>query len=125
MRCMIIVKATKESEAGLMPSAELLRDMNKFNQELMDAGVLISGDGLRASSKGARITFSGKDRSVTMGPFSATEELVAGFWIWNVKSLDDAIAWVKRCPNPMPGRSVIEIRQLFESEDFSPDECAK
>ena len=118
MRFMIIVKATKELEAGLMPSAELLHDMNTFNQELMDAGVLVSGEGLQASSKGARVTFSGKDRSVTMGPFSATQELVAGYWIWNVKSLDEAIAWVKRCPNPMPAKSDIEIRQLFESEDF-------
>ena len=124
MRFMIIVKATKESEAGLMPSAELLHDMNTFNQELMDAGVFVSAEGLQASSKGARVTFSGNDRNVTMGPFSATQELVAGYWIWNVKSLDEAIAWVKRCPNPMPGKSDIEIRQLFESEDFGQDELA-
>ena len=112
MRFMIIVKATKDSEAGLMPSAELLRDMGKFNQDLVDAGIFVAGDGLQASSKGARVAFSGQDRAVTM-------DLVAGYWIWNVKSIDEAIEWVERCPNPMPGPSDIEIRQVFEAEDFT------
>ena len=119
MRFMIIVKATKDSEAGLMPSAELLRDMGKFNQDLIDAGIFVAGDGLQASSKGARVAFSGQDRTVTMGPFLDTKDLVAGYWIWNVNSIDEAIEWVKRCPNPMPGPSVIEIRQVFEAEDFT------
>jgi hypothetical protein len=119
MRFMVIVKATKESEAGTMPSAQLLQDMGKFNQELTDAGVLLAADGLQASSKGARVAFSGKDRTVTKGPFKETEQLIAGYWIWKMETLDEAIAWVKRCPNPMPGPSVIEIRQLFEMEDFS------
>jgi len=112
VRFMIIVKATKDSEAGLMPSAELLRDMGKFNQDLVDAGIFVAGDGLQASSKGARVAFSGQDRAVTM-------DLVAGYWIWNVKSIDEAIEWVERCPNPMPGPSDIEIRQVFEAEDFT------
>jgi hypothetical protein len=119
MRFMVIVKATKESESGVMPSAELMQDMGKFNQDLIDAGVLLAADGLQASSKGARVTFSGQDRTVTMGPFSNIPDLVAGYWIWQVESLDEAIAWVKRCPNPMPGTSDIEIRQLFEMEDFA------
>ena len=119
MRFMIIVKATKDSEAGLMPSAELLRDMGKFNQDLVDAGIFVAGDGLQASSKGARVAFSGQDRTVTMGPFPDTKDLVAGYWIWKVKSIDEAIDWVKRCPNPMPGPSDIEIRQVFEAEDFT------
>ena len=119
MRFMIIVKATKESEAGIMPTAQLLQEMGKFNQDLIDAGIFVAGDGLQSSSKGARVAFSGQDRTVTMGPFLETEQLVAGYWIWNVKSLDEAIEWVKRCPNPMPGPSVIEIRQLFEAEDFA------
>jgi hypothetical protein len=119
MRFMVIVKATRDSESGVMPSAELTQDMGKFNQDLIDAGVLLAADGLQASSKGARVTFSGKDRTVTMGPFSNTQDLVAGYWIWQVDSLDEAIAWVKRCPNPMPGTSDIEIRQLFEMEDFA------
>jgi hypothetical protein len=121
MRLMVIVKATKESEAGVMPSAQLQADMGRFNQELMDAGVFVDAAGLQASSKGARVTFSGKDRTVTMGPFSNIQDLVAGYWIWKVSSLDEAIAWVKRCPNPMPGTSDIEIRQLFEMEDFVQD----
>jgi hypothetical protein len=111
VRFMIIVKATKDSEAGLMPSAELLRDMGKFNQDLVDAGIFVAGD--------ARVAFSGQDRAVTMGPFPDTKDLVAGYWIWNVKSIDEAIEWVKRCPNPMPGPSDIEIRQVFEAEDFT------
>lgn len=119
MRFMIIVKATKDSEAGVMPSPQLLADMGKFNQELMDAGVFVDAAGLQASSKGARVTFSGKDRRVTMGPFSNIQDLVAGYWIWRVKSLDEAIEWVKRCPNPMLEASDIEIRQLFETEDLA------
>jgi hypothetical protein len=121
MRFMIIVKATKESEAGVMPSAQLLQEMNQFNQELIEAGVLVAADGLQASSKGARVRFSGKDRIVTKGPFSDINELMAGYWIWKTKSLDEAIEWVKRCPNPMPGPSDIEIRQIFEMEDFTPN----
>ena len=119
MRVMVMVKATKQSEAGVMPSPQLLADMGKFNQELIEAGVLVDAGGLRGSSKGARVTFSGKDRTVTMGPFQNTGELVAGYWIWKVNSLNEAIEWVKRCPNPMPERSDIEIRQLFEMEDFA------
>jgi hypothetical protein len=119
MRFMIIVKATKDSEAGVMPNAQLLADMGKFNQALMDAGVFVDAAGLQASSKGARVTFSGKDRRVTMGPFSNIQDLVAGYWIWRVKSLDEAIEWVRRCPNPMLEASDIEIRQLFETEDLA------
>ena len=119
MRFMIIVKASRESEAGQMPSAQLLADMGKFNEDLVKAGILMAGDGLQASSKGARVSFSADRRTVTKGPFPETEQLVAGYWIWQVKSLDEAIEWVKRCPNPMPGPSVIEIRQLFEMEDFT------
>src|ERR1700730_12688970 len=119
MRFMIIVKATKDSEAGVMPSAQLRADMDKFNQELMDAGVFVDAAGLQASSKGARVTFSERDRAVTMGPLSNIRDLVAGYWIWKVKSLDEAIEWVKRCPNPMLETSDIEIRQLFEMEDFA------
>jgi hypothetical protein len=118
MRFMVIVKATKSSEAGVMPTAQLLADMGKFNQELMDAGVMLDGAGVQPTSKGARITFSGKDRAVVRGPFSNTNELVSGYWIWKLNSLDEAIEWVKRCPNPMPETSDIEIRQLFEMEDF-------
>ena len=118
MRFMIIVKATKDSEAGPMPSPQLLTDMGKFNEELAKAGVLLAGDGLQPSSKGARVRFSGPKRTVVDGPVAETKELVAGFWIWKVKSKEEAIQWVKRCPNPMPGDSEIEIRQLFEAEDF-------
>jgi len=121
MRFMIIVKATKESEAGVMPSMQLLTDMGKFNEELAKAGVLLAGDGLQPSSKGARVRFSGKKRTVVDGPFAETKELVAGFWIWQVKTKQEAIDWVKRCPNPMPGDSEIEIRQLFEPEDFGAE----
>lgn len=119
MRFMIIVKATKDSEAGRMPSAQLMQDMGKFNQDLIDAGIFVAADGLQASSKGARVAFSGPTRTVAMGPFAATNELVAGYWIWKVQSLEQAIEWVKRCPNPMEGPSEIEIRQLFEMEDFA------
>jgi hypothetical protein len=121
MRFMVIVKATKNSEAGILPSPELLNAMGKFNEELMKAGIMLSGDGLQASSKGARVKFSGANRTVTDGPFAETKELIAGFWIWQCKSKQEAIEWVKRCPNPMPGEeSEIEIRQLFEAEDFGP-----
>ncbi len=121
MRFMIIVKATKESEAGIMPSQELMTAMGNYNEELAKAGVLITGEGLQASSKGARVRFSGSQRTVVDGPFAETKELIAGFWIWKVKSKQEAIEWVKRCPNPMLGESEIEIRQIFEAEDFGAD----
>jgi len=119
MRFMVLVKATKDSEAGKMPSPQLLADMGKFNQELIAAGVMMDGGGLHPSSKGARVTFSGKDRTVMKGPFAQTNELVSGYWIWKLNSLDEAVAWVKRCPNPMLEVSDIEIRQLYEMEDFA------
>jgi hypothetical protein len=118
MRFMVIVKATQDSEAGVLPSEKLLTDMGQYNEELAKAGILLAGDGLQPSSKGARVRFSGPRRTVVDGPFAETKELVAGFWIWRVKSKEEAIEWVKRCPNPMPGDSEIEIRQLFEAEDF-------
>jgi len=118
MRFMIIVKATKESEAGVMPSEQLLTEMGKFNQELVKAGVMLAGEGLQSSSKGARVRFSGSKRTVIDGPFAETKELIAGFWLWQVKSKEEAIEWVKRCPNPMKGESEIEIRQVFEADDF-------
>ena len=118
MRFMVIVKATKESEAGEMPSTELLTAMGKYNEELVKAGIMLAGDGLHPSSKGARVRFSGTKRTVIDGPFAETKELIAGFWIWQVRSLDEAIEWVKRCPNPMNEDSDIEIRQVFEAEDF-------
>jgi hypothetical protein len=118
MRFMILVKATKDSEAGVIPSEQLLREMGKFNEELAKAGVLLAGEGLHPSSKGARVRFSGAKRAVIDGPFAETKELVAGYWMWQVKSKEEAIEWVKRCPNPMPGESEIEIRQVFEAEDF-------
>ena len=121
MRVMVLVKATKESEAGEMPSQQLLTDMTKFNEELVKAGIMLAGEGLQPSSKGARVKFSGPKRTVVDGPFAETKELVAGFWIWEVKSLAEAVEWVKRCPNPMEGESVIEIRQVFESEDFGDE----
>jgi hypothetical protein len=117
---MVLVKATADSEAGVMPSEQLLSEMGQYNEELVQAGIMLAGEGLHPSSKGARVRFSGKDRTVTDGPFAETKELVAGFWLWRVKSMDEAIAWVKRCPNPMPGESDIEIRPLFETEDFAP-----
>ena len=120
MRFMVIVKATKDSENGAPPDPQFMADMNKFNDELLEAGVLIGYDGLHPSSKGARVHFSGKNRTVTDGPFAETKELVAGFWLWQVKSLEEAIEWVKRCPNPHAGDSDIEIRQVFEPEDFAP-----
>ena len=118
MRFMVMVKASKESEAGMMPSERLLADMGKFNEELIKAGVLLAGEGLQPSSKGARVRFSGSKRMVVDGPFAQTGELIAGFWLLQVKSREEAIEWVKRCPNPMPGESEIEIRQVFEPEDF-------
>jgi hypothetical protein len=121
MRFMIIVKADKNSEAGVMPPEKLLTDMGKFNEELAKAGVMLAGDGLQPSSKGTRVKFSGDKRIVTDGPFAETKELIAGFWLWQVKSKEEAIEWVKRCPPPMEGESVIEIRQVFEADDFGPE----
>lgn len=118
MRVMVMVKATRSSEAGEMPGEELLTAMGQYNEELVKAGIMQAGEGLHPSSRGVRVRFSGKDRTVTDGPFAETKELVAGFWLWNVKSMDEAIAWVKRCPNPMPEDSDIEIRPLYEMEDF-------
>jgi hypothetical protein len=118
MRFMVIVKATKDTEAGVLPSEELLSAMMKYNEELVKAGIMLAGDGLHPSSKGARVAFSGDQRRVIDGPFAETKELIAGFWIWQVRSLDEAIEWLKRCPNPAPGESVIEIRQIFETEEF-------
>ncbi|SET72926.1 YciI family protein [Stigmatella erecta] len=121
MRFMILVKADKNSEAGTLPDEKLMTDMGKYNEELMKAGVLLAGDGLHPSSKGVRVKFSGTQRTVVDGPFAETKELVAGFWIFQVKSREEAIEWVKRCPNPMLGDSEIEIRQIFEPEDFGPE----
>jgi len=118
MRFMVIVKATPESEAGVLPSERMLSEMQKFNEELVKAGIMLAGEGLQPSSKGARVRFSGKNRTVVDGPFSETKELIAGFWLWQVKSKEEAIEWVKRCPNPMEGESEIEIRQVFEADDF-------
>jgi hypothetical protein len=118
MRFMAIVKANADSEAGVMPSQELLAAMGKYNEELVKAGVMLAGEGLHPSSKGARVRFSGKSRTVVDGPFSETKELIAGFWILQVKSREEAIEWIKRCPNPMEGESEIEIRQVFEDEEF-------
>ena len=122
MRFMIIVKATAESEAGIMPTEKLLAEMGNYNEELVRAGIMQAGEGLHPSSKGARVRFRGKERTVTDGPFPETKELIAGFWIWNVKSKEEAIEWVKRCPNPFEeGESEIEIRQVFEAEDFGAE----
>jgi hypothetical protein len=118
MKVMVMVKATKDSEAGIMPSQELLAAMGNFNEELVKAGIMLAGEGLHPSSKGARVRFSGNSRMVIDGPFAETKELVAGYWLWQVKSMQEAIDWVKRCPNPMPGESEIEIRPLFEAADF-------
>jgi hypothetical protein len=118
MRFLVMVKATKESEAGALPDPKLLEAMGKYNEELVKAGIMLAAEGLHPSSKGARVRFSGEKRSVIDGPFAETKELVAGFWLWQVRSLEEAIEWVKRCPNPMPGESDIEIRQVFEMEDF-------
>ena len=122
MRVMVIVKATKNSEAGVMPSEKLLADMGKFNEELAKSGIMLSGDGLHPSSKGKRVRFSAGKKSVIDGPFAETKELVAGFWIWQVKSIEEAVEWVRRCPDPMPGEeSEIEIRPLFEAADFGEE----
>ena len=118
MRFMVIVKASPESEAGQMPSEELLADMGAYNEELLKAGVMLAGEGLHPSAKGVRVQFSGKNRTVVEGPFAQTRELIAGFWIFQVQSLQEAIDWVKRCPNPMISDSEIEVRQIFEAEDF-------
>jgi hypothetical protein len=121
MRFMIVVKADKNSEAGIMPSKELLAEMGKYNEELARAGVLLAGEGLHPTSKGARVKFSGAQRTVIDGPFAETKELIAGFWLWQVKSKEEAIEWVKRCPNPTGVEAEIEIRQVFEAEDFGPE----
>lgn len=121
MRVMVIVKASKGSEAGEMPSEQLLTEMGSYNEELVKAGIMLAGDGLHPSSKGARVRFSGKDRSVVDGPFAETKELIAGYWMWKVNSMQEAIDWVKRCPNPMMEDSEIEIRPVFELEDFGEE----
>ena len=118
MRFMVMVKATRDSEAGVMPSSQLLAEMGKFNEELVKAGVMLAGEGLQPSSKGARVRFSGNKRTVIDGPFAETKELVAGFWLWQVKSLDEAIEWAKRIPNPEGTDGIVEIRPVFEADDF-------
>ena len=119
MRVMVLVKATADSEAGVMPSMELIQAMGAFNQELIEAGIMLAGDGLKPSSQGKRVAFDGDNRTVSDGPFSATSELVAGYWLWQVKDMDEAVKWVKRCPNPMLGPSDVEIRPLYEPTDFT------
>jgi hypothetical protein len=122
MRVMVIVKATKNSEAGVMPSEKLLAEMGKFNEELVKAGVMLAGEGLKASSKGKRVRFSGGKRAVIDGPFAETKELIAGYWMWQVKSMEEAVEWVRRCPDPMPGEEAeIEIRPVFEADDFGKE----
>lgn len=118
MRVMVIIKATQDSEAGMMPSETLLSEMGNYNEELVKAGIWLAGEGLHPSSKGVRVQFSEANRTVTDGPFTETKELIAGYWLWQVQSMEEAIAWVKRCPNPMPGEGEIEIRPVFEVEDF-------
>ncbi|WP_019499051.1 YciI family protein [Pseudanabaena sp. PCC 6802] len=125
MKVMVMVKATQDSEAGVMPSEQLLTEMGQYNEELVKAGIMLDGEGLHPSSKGVRVRFSGANRSVTDGPFTETKELVAGFWIWRVQSMEEAIEWVKRCPNPMPGESEIEIRPIFEADDFGAEFTAE
>ena len=121
MRVMVIVKASPESEAGQMPKTEMLEAMGRYNEELAKAGIMLAGEGLHPSSRGARVRFSGSDRSVVDGPFAETKELIAGFWLWEVRDMDEAIEWVKRCPNPMESDSEIEIRQVFETDDFGDE----
>ena len=121
MRVMVLVKATKDSEAGLMPSTELLTAMGKFNEELVNAGIMLAGEGLKPSSQGKRVAFNGANRAVIDGPFAETKELVCGFWIWQVRDMAEALEWVKRCPNPMSGPSEIEIRRVFEATDFGAE----
>jgi len=118
MRVMVIVKATKDSEAGVLPSKELIEAMGKYNEELLKAGIMLAGDGLKPTSAGKRVRFSGTKRTVTDGPFTETKELIAGYWIWQVRSMEEAVEWLKRCPNPMPGESEVEIRPFFEVADF-------
>jgi hypothetical protein len=118
MRVMVIVKATKDSEAGVLPSKELIDAMGKYNEQLVKAGIMLAGDGLQPSSKGKRVRFSGEKRSVIDGPFTETKELIAGFWIWQVRSMEEAVEWLKRCPNPMPSESEVEIRPFYEAVDF-------
>ena len=120
-RFMVIVKATADSEAGVMPTQELLAEMGRYNEELVKAGIMEAGEGLHPSSKGARVHFSGKQRTVVDGPFTETKELIAGFWLWKCASLAEAIEWAKKCPNPMPGESDLEIRQVFSAEDFGAE----
>ncbi len=121
MRVMVIIKANKDTEAGVMPSEQLLTEMGNFNEELVKAGIMLAGEGLRPSSKGKRVRFSGSKRSVIDGPFAETKELIAGFWLWQVKSMDEALEWVKRCPNPTGAESEIEVRQVFEADDFGAE----
>ncbi len=121
MRVMVIVKANEDSEAGVMPSEELLAAMGNYNEELVDAGIMLAGEGLHPSSKGVRIAFSGDDRTVVDGPFAETKELIAGYWLWQVKSMEEAIEWAKRCPNPTGEESVLEIRPVFEEDDFGDE----
>jgi hypothetical protein len=121
MRYMVIVKANKDSEAGVMPKQKLLEEMGKFNEELVKAGVMLAGDGLQPSSKGKRVRFSGQKRTLIDGPFTEAKELIAGYWLWQVRSMEEAVEWVKRCPNPHEGESEIEIRQVFELEDFGAE----
>lgn len=121
MKVAVLVKATRYSEQGVMPSQALLAEMGKFNEDLVRAGILLAGEGLRPSAQGKRVQFSGRNRTVLDGPFAETKELVAGFWLWQVRSIDEAVEWVKRCPNPMPVDSEIEIRPVFEMEDFAVD----
>ncbi len=120
MKVMVIVKASKDSEAGVLPSEQLLREMGQFNEELAKAGVLLAGEGLHPSSRGKRVRFSGAKRTVIDGPFAETKELIAGFWLWKVKSMDEALDWIKRCPNPHNDAGEIEIRQVYDAEDFAP-----
>jgi hypothetical protein len=121
MKVMVIVKASKDSEAGKLPSTELLAAMGKYNEELVNAGIMLTGEGLQPSSKGKRMSFGGKERVVVDGPFAETKELIAGFWIWKVKSMDEAVAWLKKCPNPHDESGEVEIRPFFEMEDFGPN----
>lgn len=121
MRVMVIVKATRDSEAGVMPTEQMFTEMLAYNDQLVKAGIMLAGDGLHPSSKGKRVRFEGPKRTVVDGPFAETKELIAGFWIWQVRSMDEAIEWVKRCPNPMPGESEIEVRQIFEADDFGAE----
>ena len=121
MRVMVLIKANEDSEAGVMPSEQLLTEMGAYNEELVKAGIMLAGEGLHPSSKGARVRFSGAQRTVIDGPFAETKELIAGFWLWQVKSMDEAIEWVKRCPNPTGEDSEVEIRQVFETEDFGAE----